>query len=401
MDRLKILLITNWYPTPAEPAKAVWVREHAKAVRLFDDVTVLHCIGPDLTLDRRWGIQRETDAGATEGIDTYRVRYSPSRIPHVSYLIYLWTAFGAFRHIVRQGFRPDVIHVHIYDAGWPAILVGKRTRTPVVVSEHFSSFPRRSLGRLDVCKAWLAFRWANKVLPVSDALQQAIERYGIRARFQVIPNAVDTALFSPAAERREDAGPKRLLLVGQLVTVKGIPHLLRALSDLRQKRDDWRLDIVGDGDRRMEYEQLAADLKLSDKVTFHGLKPKPEVAEFMRRADVFVLPSLCETFSVPVAEALATGIPVLATRCGGPEEFVVKNVGVLVSPGDADALRAGLEDMLDHLHRYSRSEISKYARERFSPEVVGAQLHAVYQTVSADAQATRKTHTTPSLRPGR
>ena len=141
----------------------------------------------------------------------------------------------------------------------------------------------------------------------------------------------------------------------------------------------------------MEYERLTADLKLSDKVTFHGLKPKPEVAEFMRRADLFVLPSLCETFSAPAAEALATGTPVLATRCGGPEEFVVNDVGVLVSPGDADALRGGLDYILGRLHRYSRREISQYARERFSLEVVGGTLHAVYEAVTADAQAARKT----------
>ena len=146
----------------------------------------------------------------------------------------------------------------------------------------------------------------------------------------------------------------------------------------------------------MEYEQLTGELKLCDKVTFHGLKPKPAVAEFMRRADLFVLPSLFETFSAPAAEALATGTPVLATRCGGPEEFVVDDVGVLVSPGDADALRGGLDYMLDRLQRYSRRGLSQYARERFSLEVVGAKLHAVYQAVSTDAQAARKTRTTSS-----
>lgn len=381
MERLKVLFMTNWYPTREEPVKAVWVREHAKAVRLYDDVLVLHCVGSDLNLKRLWRTEQETNERLREGIPTYRVWYRPSPIPKTSYFIYLWSIFRTFQHIVDEGFRPDIIHVHIYDAGGPAVLIGKLNRIPVVVTEHFSSFPRRLLSSLDVVKAWLAFRWAKRVLPVSSALQKAIEHYGIHAHFQVIPNVADTTLFFPPSHLREDMNPKRILFVGQLAPVKGVPYLLQALSRLGQKRDDWHLDIVGDGDARMEYERLAVDLKLGDKVAFHGLKTKQEVADFMRRADLFVLPSLCETFSAPAIEALATGTPLLATRCGGPEEFVIKDVGLLVPPGDADTLCNGLDYMLDNLHLYSCKRISQYAIERFSPELVGAKLHAVYQSL--------------------
>lgn len=381
MERLKVLFMTNWYPTREEPVKAVWVREHAKAVRLYDDVLVLHCVGSDLNLKRLWRTEQETNERLREGIPTYRVWYRPSPIPKTSYFIYLWSIFRTFQHIVDEGFRPDIIHVHIYDAGGPAVLIGKLNRIPVVVTEHFSSFPRRLLSSLDVVKAWLAFRWAKRVLPVSSALQKAIEHYGIHAHFQVIPNVADTTLFFPPWHLREDINPKRILFVGQLAPVKGVPYLLQALSLLGQKRDDWHLDIVGDGDARMEYERLAVDLKLGDKVAFHGLKTKQEVADFMRRADLFVLPSLCETFSAPAIEALATGTPILATRCGGPEEFVIKDVGLLVPPGDANTLCNGLDYMLDNLHLYSCKRISQYAIERFSPELVGAKLHAVYQSL--------------------
>ena len=379
--RLKVLFLTNWYPTPEEPAKAVWVREQAKAVQLYDDVRVLHGAGPDATLSTSWRSAPETNERLSEGVPTYRVWYRPSPLPHASYLLYCWSIWRSVRRLAKEGFRPDVIHVHIYDAGGPAVLLGRLSRIPVVVTEQFSSFPRRLLGRLDLAKAWLAFRWAHVVIPVSQALQRAIERYGLHARFRVIPNVADTTLFSPVSSFAQDDDPKRLLFIGQLVPVKGIPDLLRAVALLLQKRMDWHLDIVGEGAARPEYERLAADLKLSDRVTFHGLKTRQQVADFLRRADLFVLPSLCETFSVPAIEALATGIPVLATRCGGPEEFVGTEVGALVPPGDPSALCRGLDYMLDHLILYSRPQIARYARDRFSPEVVGAQLHAVYQSV--------------------
>jgi glycosyltransferase involved in cell wall biosynthesis len=96
-----------------------------------------------------------------------------------------------------------------------------------------------------------------------------------------------------------------------------------------------------------------------------------------------VLSSLCETFSAPAIEALATGIPVLSTRCGGPEEFITQDVGLLVAPADEESLYKGLEYMLDNLHLYSPQRISQYAAERFSPEVVGAKLHALYQSLNS------------------
>jgi glycosyltransferase involved in cell wall biosynthesis len=216
-------------------------------------------------------------------------------------------------------------------------------------------------------------------------LQKSIEQYGLRARFEVIPNVVDTTLFFPATSPRDrNSHEKRILFVGQMEPVKGIPYLLQALSLRHRKRNDFRLDIVGNGDSRMSYEHLAADLKLGDVVAFHGLTTRQEVADLMRRADLFILSSLTETFSVPVAEALASGVPVLSTRCGGPEEFLVDDTGILVSPGDVDALFKGLDCMLDSLHRYSRRWISQYARERFSPQCVGGKLHAVYQSLTFD-----------------
>jgi glycosyltransferase involved in cell wall biosynthesis len=226
-------------------------------------------------------------------------------------------------------------------------------------------------------------RFAARVLPVSQSLQKAIEGYGIRANFQVVPNVVDTNLFFPASRPRESNGAKRLLFVGLLDAghKKGIPYLLRALAKLRLQRQDWELEVVGSGEAQKEYEQLAIDLNIVDKVRFLGSKPKARVAEIMRRTDLFVLPSVFETFSVVTIEAMATGLPVLVTRCGGPEEYVTDAVGRIVPPCDADALADGLADMLDRLGEFSRKVIRDYAVERFSFELIGRMLHEVFVSV--------------------
>jgi glycosyltransferase involved in cell wall biosynthesis len=383
MTQTKVLFVTAWYPTTEQPVAGIFVREHARAVRQFADVVVLHITGADPNLRQPWRIERESDPNLTDGIPTYRVWHRRSPLPKTNYLMSVWSTLRAVRHILDRGFRPDVIHAHIYTAGAPAVLAGKLNRIPVVVTEHYSVFLRHRLRGLDLLKCRMAFQGSKAVLPVSRALQRAIEACGIKARFEVVPNVVDTKLFTPGETHRPDGSQKHLLFVGLLdaFDVKRLPDLLRALSLLQEQRTDWRLDVVGDGPMRPDYEALAQELKLAEKVEFHGLKSKPEVAAFMRRADLFVLPSRAETFGTVAAEALATGTPVLATRCGGPEEFVTEAVGKLVPPDNAAALCCGLDEMLDNLDRYSPEQIAAYATQQFSHERVGAQLHAIYKAV--------------------
>ena len=97
-----------------------------------------------------------------------------------------------------------------------------------------------------------------------------------------------------------------------------------------------------------------------------------------------VLPSLYETFGVTLIEAMASGLPVIATRCGGPEELVNKDTGILVEPDNCNALISAINYMIDNLQDYSPELISRYARERFSYKSVGRQFDKVYHTVCRD-----------------
>lgn len=378
MARLKVLFIAGWYPSKKNPVAGVFVKEHAKAASLYNDIIVLYSEGVDRSVKGMYNLQDDVE----DGLRTLRLRYRRSPIPKTSYLIYLWSMFAAFRRLVQEGWRPDVIHAHIYSAGVPAVLIGKRYRIPVVVTEHFTGFPRGVVRGLEKMKAKFAFEWGDLVCPVSEDLKRHIESYGIRARFRVVPNVVDTSLFTPADKtlaRKDDR--KRLLLVALLDAKKGVPHLLEALARLREKRDDFVLDIVGDGPNRSEYEELTGKLGLRDVVRFHGLKTKQEVAGFMKRCDLFILPSLFETFGVVLIEALACGKPVIATDIGGPNEIVTDEVGRLVPPGNPEALARAIDYMLDHCREYVPERIVQYAQERYSYQAVGRKLDQLYRSV--------------------
>ena len=362
-------------------------------MQLYADVEVLHLAGPDReSTGRLWRLEEEADPEKTQGVRTYRILHRQIRVPGVSYALSLGAVFAGARRIASRGFRPEIIHAHVHSSGVAALLLGRLFGVPVLLSEHSTAFARRALSTREAWKARYVFRSADAVLPVSDHLRQSIQSLGLRRQFRVVPNVVDTALFRVTEGLRPSQAPsaaKRILFVGGLDPKhrKGIPFLLEALAKLSGRRRDWHLDIVGNGPARDAYVRRAGELGLSENITFHGQLPKPEVAEKMRQAAFLVLPSSWETFSVVCAEALCSGIPVLSTRCGGPEEFVTPEYGSLVPVGDPEALCTGLNEMLDGLERFDPRVLSAYALRRFGPDVVGKQLYDIYQDCLSDRKA--------------
>jgi|Deesub1362A_J573_1020465.scaffolds.fasta_scaffold01542_3 glycosyltransferase involved in cell wall biosynthesis len=375
--RLNVLVIPGWYPSREKPVSGIFVKEYVKAVELFNNVAVLYSEGYKDCVRGIYEISEEVE----EGIRTLRLRYQRFPLPKTTYFIYLYGMYKAFKKLLNEGFKPDIIHAHIYSAGFTAVLLGKIFHIPVIISEHFSGFSRKSIRGFERLKAKFAFENASLVCPVSEDLKRHIQSYGINAKFHVIPNVVNISLFYPKDRSPTKSNKKRILLVALLDPAKGISSLLKALAHLREIRDDFFLDIVGDGPYRAEYEELSRKLNLSDVVFFHGLKPKEEVAECMRQSDFLVLPSQYETFGVVLVEAMACGKPVIGADAGGPREIIREEFGKLFSPGDCNDLTSAINYMLDHYQDYSSEKIAQYAREHYNHAVVGKKLDEVYRYV--------------------
>jgi len=392
-ERLRVLFVTAWYPNSRSPMEGVFVQEHARAVQIYDDVAVLHLAGHDRSVKWLFHLEEERNESLTAGLPTLRSVHRKLPVPGLSSMAYGAGAMAAVHFIEQRGFRPDIVHAHVYSAGWPASLIAGWRRIPMVLTEHNSAFPRRLLTARQLRMARQALSSAALVMPVSQALQQGIEDYGIRTSFQIVPNVVDTSIFHPAdageatrvTETPAEPGAaldtqRRLLFVGGLTPVKGMPDLLAALKILNQSRRDWRLDVVGDGPQRNEYMALAVSLGLSDQVSFHGFQPKSVIAAFMRHANFLVLPSLWENSPCVVIEAMASGLPVIASRVGGISEVVTEDVGILTPPNDPALLAAALAKALQQPDRFERRRLASMAK-RYAPAVVGREIDAVYRNV--------------------
>ena len=376
--KLKILFIAGWYPSEDNPVSGIFIKEHAKAVSIYNDVVVLHSRQSNSPAKNHLEIFDEVE----DGMRTIRTKYSKSPIPKITRFIHLYSVWKIFRKLLKEKWKPDVIHAHIFSAGMPAVIIGKLFRIPVVITEHYTNFPTHSLTIRDRKIAKFAMNRADIILPVSDDLRQAIGNYyGIGKKFMVVPNVVNTKVFYPSYSgcERKNCGKKRILCVCILSPRKGIYYLLKSLCRLKQKRQDFVLDIVGDGPNRKEYEELTKSLGIDELVKFHGRQP--EVASFMRSCDFFVLPSLYENFGVVYIEAMACGKPVIGTNAGGPKEIITAETGNLVQPKDTDGLTRAIDNMLDHHKNYSPEKISQYTKDKFSHEVVGRKLDDIYRNL--------------------
>lgn len=179
------------------------------------------------------------------------------------------------------------------------------------------------------------WRNASSLVANSQGLRKIAETVDPSSTIEVIPNGVDTNKFYPG--RRNCSGPLRLLYVGRLEPFKGVDTLLEAAAIVRSRSESaFTLSIVGDGSRRSELEQLARSLGLADIVSFNGWIDRSFIPDRYRSSDLFVTPSVVEGMPNGVLEAMAAGLPVIASRVPGTEELIRHNdTGLMVEPNNA------------------------------------------------------------------
>lgn len=201
-------------------------------------------------------------------------------------------------------------------------------------------------------------------------------------KLRVVHCGVDVSVFRlPDSER--DAQVPEILTVGRLVPVKGQALLVEAMAELRRRGLEARLTIVGDGPQMPELRSLAKRLGVEDRIELAGAVGQNEIRSYYARADVFALPSLAEGLPVVLIEALAMGIPVVASRITGIPELVEEGVsGLLVTPGRSDELAGALETLLAEPAERRRA-MGRAGRDRveaeFDIERTAAQLTSVFR----------------------
>ena len=296
-----------------------------------------------------------------------------------------WRQWRALR---RERWMPDVVQLNVIQKqGVLALWLKKRYHIPYIIIEHWSGYlpENGQFLRMSAYKRRLYQRiaaQAEKVLCVSQRHMRAMQECGIQAKeWGLIHNVVDEFFFEPSAVSRQHSDHKTLLHISCFdERAKNVKGLLRAAKMLSEKRQDWRLVLVGTGVDYQDVRDYAASLAIPEGILeWTGELTPQQVSDAFDQADIFVLPSNYENAPVVISESLAKGVPIIATRVGGIPEMVNKQSGILIEPGNNEQLTRALESMLDNHQKYD-SEVIREAGKQYSFAVVGTQLKEIYHT---------------------
>jgi glycosyltransferase involved in cell wall biosynthesis len=269
-------------------------------------------------------------------------------------------------------FKPDIIHASI---GYPGAILGyllsRKIKIPFVFTEHtrpinnFRSYWHKST-------SVAGMKRATTVMAVSHSLAHEIAPL-IKKKPVVIPNIVNIQKYERVRPSTDNV-PQFGFIGGMNTPVKGLDILLRAVAQIDQP---FCLHVCGDGTLKQTYVDLANSLGLGKKCTFYGFIDPERMPDFFARLHFLICSSRYETFNVSLIEAMACGMPVVSTRCGGPEDFVSADNGILCEREDPDSLRDAIGKMLSHYHTFNQRKLIEFAG-RFAPEKVVLQVEKIY-----------------------
>ena len=291
---------------------------------------------------------------------------------------------------MARSVRADLICAHLYGSAVYGSALGALTGIPVISVFHGGS-DISSRDRFTSLKAAIIRRGSRNVVFVSQSLRETLaSRLKISPlRTTVIPNGIDTKAFQPARDesiRRALGIPPESIVVGAIGNVrpaKAYDDFLRAARSLVTRSNRFYFIIAGQygGAIADDLMRLRSELGLEERVFFLGLRS--DVATVLHNLDVFALSSRSEGFSIACVEAMACGVPVVATRCGGPEEILDAESGILVareSPSElADAIYRISQE--PQLARQMVDSALERARKEFSLGSMLAKYEALFETV--------------------
>lgn len=370
---MKILIVSDGYPENDSSLSGIFAFDQAKALRDFGHEVIVASI--DLrSLRRRRKLGMFWDK--KQGIDIVNYSIPLGRVPSFLHLALGKIAIvKMYYEVIRRYSAPDIVHAHFTLYGNIASVLKDKFSLPFVLTEHNSSINEPIISRNLLKLGKSTYSKADSLICVSSVLATKIEQ-NWRIKPLVIHNIVDTTIFKfTLTEKVKDEFV--FLSVGRLINVKGFDLLIKAFKEANFDKNVF-LKIVGQGGL---YKKLSKEIEnsgLSHQIQLIGQLSRNNISNIMKECDAFVLASRAETFGVVYIEAMSAGLSVIATTCGGPEDFVDDSNGILVPVNDVVALTDALIKMYKTANNYDRNNIASSTQQKFSPNAIASQLTDIY-----------------------
>jgi glycosyltransferase involved in cell wall biosynthesis len=369
-----ILVLTHSYPDLKNKWRGIFVKEQVKALGTRHDVILVYFKADysNFAPFSDYSYIKKQDGRITE----YEVTVNKS-LPVVTQIKLLTNTYKFIKAEILSQTKPDIIHSHLtYPGGFLGTIIQQKNKIPNVITEHstIKLYLRSWLHKQ--CVKYALWK-TDTVISVSKSLREEIIAFCHRPVI-VINNIVDVDKFDLVKTSHGmifNIG----FLGGLNSNNKGLDLLLRAVSIL--KRRDIVLHIGGNGALLDNLKSMAKDLGIEESCIFYGEINRSGISDFFSKLDFFVLPSRYETFGIVLIEAMACGLPVIATKCGGPEEIVTPLTGLLIEKENIEKLKQAIEEMSDNFETYNKDAIRNYADENFGQGVFIKRISELYQGI--------------------
>jgi glycosyltransferase involved in cell wall biosynthesis len=389
-SRLKILIVTSWYPNEINPLEGIFIQEFAHLLSNEYDVAVI-AINlfnlKKLILNKNLFNLKFKTKKQRINENLFLVQKSILlfiyRILSLTYSTYLRVLKDEFNQLLLYWGKPDLIHAHVViPNGWGALQIAKELNIPVVLTEHsgyFSTFLSNSYEKNLVT---YTLTQVDQILAVSPSLSSQIkDSIDSSLNIKSTGNLIRCEFFLP--KPKTDSQNKIVFLsICSLTKGKGINYLLDSIKYLIPKySEEFIVLIGGDGIETKNLKNQVNSYRIQNNCQFLGYLSREQVRDYIQNCDVFILPSLGETFGIVIGEAMSCGKPVISTYCGGPEFIVTDDTGILVPPSDSFALAEAMEKFITKKANFNAAVIRESIINRFGEKAFLQKISEIYQLV--------------------
>lgn len=382
---MHILIVASWYKNAENPIAGSFIEEQARMLqRRGHTVAVLHAYINGTFRDMLSGRKELFTEENDKGMVTMRLAtnvYVP-KIRQLSYSRLCHKALKCVRNYIRSNGKIEVIHSHaMFMGGVVANYMSRKLNIPYFHTEHTSGFIFRpeQYTSADIQLAKKVYEQSRQSFFVSHFAKERIAKLcGMNEKkCRVLHNVVSPLFFEKYNCQKFDHFT--FLAIGNFIPLKNFDKIIEAWSRYVRTRQADKLIIVGDGPLKSEMENLIKTLNLTDSVKMLPRQSREATARLMHQSHVVLSASSIETFGMTLAEALASGIPVISTNSGGVTDIVNPSNGIWLDSISTKAIEKGMSEMREKYSFFNPVELRNYANERFSEEAIYGKLTEWYQ----------------------
>ena len=388
---MNIAIIACGYPSKEDPQFGCFEKDQALALqKAGHKVSILYVDGRFRRFKRKIGITHLVE----NGINVYGIYLYPGAITaRMNHQLHYWAMTKmlerVFTCMLERQPKPDLLYAHFFWNISYAATLKTKYGIPLVGMEHWSKLNDPSLPKYLLIRCNKGYSTADRILAVSESLRTQIYKH-FQQEAIVVHNMIGEEFFAQSLGVKSRKHSISLVTVGSLLRVKGFDILVSALCELDKRYSSWSLKIVGGGIEEKSLKKQIEQCGLENKIKLVGRKGKQEIISILQESDVFISSSRSENFSVAVLEALSTGLPVVATLCGGIKECIDEKNGLLVPVEDANALADAIVSICRNIDNYDRKAIAEDCKQRFAPSVIAKQLTSIFEEVVASYHSQSK-----------